>query len=62
MNQETRYSYEKKIKELQEEIRRLSPYRETCLSIFDGCKDVVDGKGSALNVVWVMERLRWLFK
>jgi len=63
MNHETKYQYQKRIKELEDENRKLEvklyDYRTSVLEIFDGCLDV---KEEAISKNWVLKRLKRCFK
>lgn len=61
MDQETRYRLEKRIRELQREVDRLRPYRETALEIYDGLVEQV-GKGQGIGISWLLGRFKWLLK
>lgn len=61
----TRYAYEKRIRELEQENCKLSndlySYRQTVLEIFEGITSM-ENLGNGLKVTWVLQRLRRCLK
>ncbi len=65
MNDETKYSYQKKIRELEiwsrDLERQLNDYRVTCLEIFDAITDNF-GSNKGTSEAWILKRMRRCFK
>jgi hypothetical protein len=61
MTQETRYSYQKKIKELEREISRLVPYEILCKDIFVWVSDQVHQK-EFISQGWLLKQFNRVFK
>lgn len=61
MNNETKYRYQKRIKELEEENARLSDYRYICMNIFDACQEAGDS-ANGISKKWLLSQFRKLFK
>ena len=65
MTTETKYSYQKKIKELEDELRKTTndryAYQLSVMEIFDGIVDVVS-KGQSINTGWVLAKLKRCLK
>lgn len=66
MKTQSKYSYQKRIKDLEEESLRLrsnlEDYRSTVLFIYDGLVDVVNGNNTSIKVSWLMQRIRRCLK
>jgi hypothetical protein len=61
MDQETRYQYEKKIKNLQDEVNRLEPYKTLALEIYENiCEHIADG--TSLGKRFLLKKFRWVMK
>jgi len=61
VNQETRWRYQKRIKELEEEARTLRPYKNLCIEIFDAMtENHMNNKGT--NEHWLVRKFRQVFK
>ena len=62
MNGETRYRYEKRIRELEAKKAELEDklylYRTTVLDIYEGCVELVQKGSTSLSVGWVLGRIR----
>jgi len=65
MKPETKYSYQKRIKELEDRIRILENrnylYHATAMEIFDGVLEVMKS-GSSLSNSWVLGRFKKCFR
>lgn len=61
MNKETRYSYQKRIKELEAEVRRLRLYRDLAIEVYDGVLEVW-GDGKQISMGWILKKFKWLLK
>jgi len=61
MDQETRYQYQKRIRELERENARLRDYRDLAMSIYDSILEVM-GEGKTLNQVWILKQYRRVMK
>lgn len=65
MTLETKYSYEKKIKQLNDDLyvanEKLTSYRLAILNIYDGIVDVVSN-GKQINTGWVLAKIKGCLK
>lgn len=61
MKIETKYHYEKRIKELSEEKSMLSSYKFVALRIYDTAANHA-GTGNSLDISWVMKQFRELLR
>lgn len=61
MNQETRYQYEKRIKELQTECDDLRRYRTLALDIFNAVTDQII-KNEGIHTGWIVKQYKIVFK
>lgn len=63
MKTETKYHYEKRIKELKTELAeandKIYSYRTSAMEIFDGLAEV---SGDSVSKNWLLKRLRRCFK
>jgi hypothetical protein len=57
MTQETRYRYEKRLRELDEEREALRTYRRIALNIFDATVGLVD-EGKGISKEWILSQFR----
>ena len=66
MKTETKYAYQKRIKELEVQNKKLSSalydYRSSCMEIYDGCVEITSKLGNNINISWLLARLRRNFK
>lgn len=63
MNESTRYRYQQKIQELQEEVYRLKAYEIFSRDVIDGALECLRQKEVVLSVETVMRRARlYLFR
>lgn len=61
MKKETRYGYEKRIRELSSEINILREYRLMANNIFVACTDnLMEGKG--ISAAWIVRQYKAVFK
>lgn len=62
MNSETRYRYEKRIRELESKVNRLESdvhqFRSACSEIYDGMVEVLGKDGKSLNPAWILQILK----
>lgn len=62
MENETRYSYQKKIKELEELNDRLSnqkyEFKQACSEIYEAIADLASKNSTAIDTGWILKRLR----
>jgi len=58
---QTRYAYEKRIKELQDEIILLRQYKAVALIIYDAVQEFA-GKEGGINKSWLLGKFRSLLK
>lgn len=65
MKAETKYAYEKRIKELESQLRiansKLFNYRSSAMEIFDGVCEVISKKEN-ISMPWVLQRLKRCFE
>lgn len=61
MTQGTKYSYQKKIKELEREISRLVPYERLCKDIFVWVSDKVHEE-RCISQGWILKQFNRVFK
>lgn len=65
MKRETKYQYEKRIKELQSKVDELNEkiycYKTSALEIYDGVINAVS-KNETINRSYILERLKRCFK
>lgn len=61
MKSKTRYAYEKRIAELEAEVNRLVPYRETVIEIYQTIVNLVNDD-KKISQAWILGRFRWLLK
>jgi hypothetical protein len=56
-----RYGYEKRIRELEQQIRTLEPYRRIALDIYDASINVLNEKGTSVSIPWIIRQYRQIF-
>ena len=56
MNQQTRYRYEKRIKELQDENKRLGDFRRVLRAIYDAIANQVHENGR-ISQGWILKQI-----
>ncbi len=61
MKSETRYAYEKRIKSLQQDVNRLTIYRDICHDIHFNIAEMAQ-KGDVLNQIWILRQFRRAWK
>ena len=61
MKQETRYRYERRIKELEARNTELRSYEMVCLNIFNTVTDQIS-ENKQINMGWIMKQFRTVFK
>lgn len=61
MNQETRWRYQKRIKDLEAEVATLRPYRNLCVELFDAMTEN-HMKNQGTNEHWLIRKFRQVFK
>jgi hypothetical protein len=65
MNKETRYSYEKKIRQIKDENNdltfKLNLYKNVCADICSACEDLI-GENKPINMGWIINQFRRLWK
>lgn len=66
MKTETKYAYQKRIKELETENSRLRDalyeYKTACSDIYNGCVESLGNKSFTINISWVMERMKRVWR
>lgn len=65
MNNETKYQFQKRIKELEQDASKLRHelyiYRTCVIEIYDGVCDVMR-KNQSISMAWILERAKRCFK
>lgn len=61
MREQTKYNYEKRIKNLERENEVLRDYKRVLTNIYDGVKDCVKG-GTNISLAWILYQVRDLLK
>lgn len=56
MTEQSRYRYEKRIAELEAEVRKLRPYKSELINIYDGVAQVVT-EGNTISQGWILKRI-----
>lgn len=61
MKQPSRYAYEKRIKELEDQVSNLRAYKDVAIQIFNTVTDQIQ-EGKGISTAWIVKQYRSVFK
>ena len=61
MKEKTRYNYEQRIKELEDQVYDLENYKQVSVNIFNTVTDMI-AEGKGINTGWIVKQYRGVFK